>query len=254
MLSHQADFTFGAKSLHRPQIHYDFLCSTHCLRKQISCFLFHFRRVKCPDLLLSTIDAPTDDQQVALCYGPHHSIQTSVVRKISDIEGGEELATEISDVRHLKCPCQQLSFAYSQFQVTKFYVWHALKVHAVFTLGHCYYDACLNELSDNFDVSVQKFTLCLWTVVALNWSNLNWKVHDMPSYSWYITVKRLFQLLPFVEHQLHNNLLAELTNLGPQYNAVFELRTLFSLGDGILVAVTNGTAAALKPLQKAFIF
>ncbi len=70
---------------------------------------------------------------------------------------------------------------------------------------------------------------------------------------------RIFQLLPFVEHELHNNLLAESRAAGGanastssssdvRPNALFLLRTTMSLGDGMLVATATALAVTLLPL------
>jgi len=54
--------------------------------------------------------------------------------------------------------------------------------------------------------------------------------------------------MPFVEHQLHAALLAEMRAESAANNCVAHVRTHFALIDTALVVVLNGRAMAVRPL------
>lgn len=57
-------------------------------------------------------------------------------------------------------------------------------------------------------------------------------------------------MLPFLEHELYNKLLEEMRCIGMKYNAVFGLKCLMIIQEGVLFAVISGTLCTLKALLK----
>lgn len=53
------------------------------------------------------------------------------------------------------------------------------------------------------------------------------------------------QILPFADHDLYNNLVAEAKSLNPLGNAVFDVHCTYSLSDSMLVCVVTGVLIRL---------
>ncbi|VDN26728.1 unnamed protein product [Gongylonema pulchrum] len=63
-------------------------------------------------------------------------------------------------------------------------------------------------------------------------------------------VYTISHMLPFLEHELFNRLMEEVRSGGAKYNAVFDLKSVMVIHEGVLFAVCTGTLCTLKALLK----